>query len=152
MRSRQDAKTIRDFEDRDARRKDDPDDRFSKVAERNRKLDRVRRIKEREVSDGRDGNGSNPDKIPFSYQMSRQERQRDLQTIDIFRERRKENTIESALTREITVNHTINASFGQAHYFEYMFTNPYNEEHNFEISWDDEELRQVALCHVMKVS
>jgi nephrocystin-4 len=36
------------------------------------------------------------------------------------------------------------ASFGQAVFFEFMLTNPYNLEHNFEISWDDAELRLVT--------
>ncbi|KAJ3416505.1 Nephrocystin-4 [Chytridiales sp. JEL 0842] len=143
MRSQQDAKAIREGEERDAKNRDDPEDRFSKVAERNRKLDRIRRIRERENKENRI-EGPMKEVMPFNYQMSRQERQRDLQTIDIFRERRKQSTIEKSLTRDITVNHSINASFGQAHYFEYMFTNPYNEEHTFEIAWDDEELRLVV--------
>ncbi|KAI8853329.1 hypothetical protein BC829DRAFT_440033 [Chytridium lagenaria] len=64
------------------------------------------------------------DAANFSYQMTRQDRQRDLETIGIFRERRKPLVIEEAL----------------AVFFEFGFTNPYEEEHLFEISWADDEL------------
>ncbi len=75
--------------------------------------------------------------------MSREERNRDLQTMDIFRERKKKSAVEIFLKQQITTKQEIIASFGQASYFEYKFTNPYNVEHNFEIVWSDPELRYI---------
>lgn len=49
--------------------------------------------------------------------------------------------IHSNLKEQITTKHTINPSFGKACYFEFVFTNPYNRDCNFEITWDDSELR-----------
>jgi hypothetical protein len=77
------------------------------------------------------------------YNLSREERSRDLHTMDIFRERKKRTVVEGFLKQQITTKQVIIASFGQAVYFEYRFTNPYNMEHNFEIVWNDHELRLV---------
>jgi hypothetical protein len=52
--------------------------------------------------------------------------------------------VQSELRNQITTKHTIVASFGQAVFFEFMLTNPYHLEHNFEISYDDAELRLVT--------
>ncbi|KAI9330273.1 hypothetical protein DFJ73DRAFT_631038 [Zopfochytrium polystomum] len=108
------------------------------------KLERVKRVKER---DGRDS--EHIETLALAYSTSRQERQRDLQTIDIFRERcgrlaRKQSAIEKSLSANISVTHRVYASFGQAYFFEYLFCNPYNEEHLFSIFWDDLELRLVT--------
>jgi hypothetical protein len=77
------------------------------------------------------------------YNLSREERSRDLHTMDIFRERKKKTVVEGFLKQQITTKQVIITSFGQAVYFEYKFTNPYNVEHNFEIVWNDHELRLV---------
>ncbi|KAJ3068829.1 Nephrocystin-4 [Podochytrium sp. JEL0797] len=111
------------------------------VSDRRRKLDRVKRIMQRSHQYE---SALTEATMPFYYNLTRQERQRDLDTIDVFRERRKPPLIEKKLADQITVTHIINASFGQGHFFEYIFTNPYNEDHNFEIEWDDEELRLVT--------
>ncbi|KAJ3087899.1 Nephrocystin-4, partial [Quaeritorhiza haematococci] len=111
---------------------------------RNRKLDRLRRIRGKENVAFLYGNEKADDSsFTFTYQLTRAERQRDLHTIDVFRERRKKTVIAQSLKDEITTKHTIHASFGQAHYFEFLFTNPYDQDHNFEISWFDSELRIV---------
>ncbi|KAJ3381099.1 Nephrocystin-4 [Entophlyctis sp. JEL0112] len=116
----------------------DDDEYLHAVDERRRKLERVKRVLERNhQTDALLVDGA----APYHYNLTRQERQRDLDTIDVFRERRKPALIERKLAEQITVTHTINASFGQAHYFEYIFTNPYNEDSTFEILWDDDELR-----------
>ena len=73
--------------------------------------------------------------------MNREERSRDLQTIDIFRERKKKSNVQNALREQITTRQVYSASFGQAIFFEFNLTNPYNVEHNIEIEWMDEELR-----------
>ena len=52
--------------------------------------------------------------------------------------------MQAALREQITTKHSIVASFGQAVFFEFELTNPYNVEHNFEIEWDDSELRHVV--------
>ncbi|KAJ3202533.1 Nephrocystin-4, partial [Entophlyctis luteolus] len=119
----------------------DDDEYLHAVDERRRKLERVKRVLERNhQTDALLVDGA----APYHYNLTRQERQRDLDTIDVFRERRKPALIERKLAEQITVTHTINASFGQAHYFEYIFTNPYNEDSTFEILWDDDELRLVT--------
>ncbi|KXS11734.1 hypothetical protein M427DRAFT_421770 [Gonapodya prolifera JEL478] len=82
--------------------------------------------------------------LEFSYNATRQERQRDLQTITVFRERAKPSVIVSALEKSITSHHTIYPSFARACFFEFSFTNPYAVEHTFTISFDDEELRVVT--------
>ena len=86
MRAKNDSKLIK----ADSKEKDSMEiDSFSRIAERNRKLDIVRRVKSKEgqkLNNGADDE-SQKNTIPFSYHMSRQERQRDLHTIDIFRER-----------------------------------------------------------------
>ncbi|KAJ3031857.1 UNVERIFIED_CONTAM: Nephrocystin-4 [Siphonaria sp. JEL0065] len=118
------------------------DDEFlENVGDRRRKLDRVKRIMQRSHQYE---SALTEATMPFYYNLTRQERQRDLDTIDVFRDRRKPPLIEKKLADQITVTHLINASFGQGHYFEYIFTNPYNEDHNFEINWNDEELRLVT--------
>ncbi|KAJ3035882.1 Nephrocystin-4 [Rhizophlyctis rosea] len=121
------------------------------VDEKRRKLARLRRVREKENIVSPNVFGDTPEEDPvFTYQMSRQDRQRDLQTVDIFRERRKGHTIEEELKRQITTNHTVHASLGQAYYFEFLFQNPYNMEHNFEVSWDDVELRMITDSHEWK--
>ncbi|KAI9340885.1 hypothetical protein BDR26DRAFT_342199 [Obelidium mucronatum] len=119
----------------------DDDEFLENVGDRRRKLDRVKRIMQR---NHQYESALTEATMPFYYNLTRQERQRDLDTIDVFRDRRKPPLIEKKLSEQITVIHVINASFGQGHYFEYLFTNPYNEDHNFEIKWDDEELRLVT--------
>eukprot|EP00842_Homolaphlyctis_polyrhiza_P004727 jgi/Hompol1/5255/HPOL_001930-RA len=85
-------------------------------------------------------------KIPerFMFKLSRDERERDLNTIDIFRERHRKHKTHEMLREQITTQHTISPSLGQATFFEFVFTNPYNSDHIFNISWQDDELRLVT--------
>jgi hypothetical protein len=78
------------------------------------------------------------------YQMTRQERQRDILLMDSYRDRKKMVNIHNSLREQITTRHTVRASFGKAYYFEFLFTNPYDRDQNFEIAWDDAELRVVV--------
>jgi hypothetical protein len=96
------------------------------------------------------------------YQMTRQERQRDILLMDSYRERKKMVNIHNSLREQITTRHTVRASFGRceirtliilrAYYFEFLFTNPYDRDQNFEIAWDDAELRQVILSNPIESS
>ncbi|KAI8929906.1 hypothetical protein BC831DRAFT_441572 [Entophlyctis helioformis] len=79
----------------------------------------------------------------FMYRLSREERERDLKTIDIFRERRRKDATLDMLRREMTTSHVIHPSFGQATYFEFHLTNPYHTDQTFRIAWHDQELRLV---------
>ena len=54
---------------------------------------------------------------------------------------KKKMVLQDALMNEMTTSHTIEASFGQAHFFEYLFKNPYNHDATFEINIPDDELR-----------
>ncbi len=76
-----------------------------------------------------------------NYIYSRNDRNRELKTIEIFRERKKKQTIQDILRAEITTRHTINAYFGQGHYFEFVFTNPYGHDEIFEITWENKDIR-----------
>ncbi|KAJ3342983.1 Nephrocystin-4 [Kappamyces sp. JEL0680] len=80
----------------------------------------------------------------FVYKQTRSEKQKDLETLEIYRERRKKKTIQDALREQITTRHPIDASFGQGYYFEFVLENPYQQDHNFEISWDDTDLRIIS--------
>ncbi|KAI9193722.1 uncharacterized protein BJ171DRAFT_603015 [Polychytrium aggregatum] len=80
----------------------------------------------------------------FTYQMSRKDRQRDLQTIDMVRSRKRRTALDSHLRRQILSRHTVRATFGQAHFFEFLLQNPYSHESTFRIVWDDQELRLVT--------
>lgn len=107
------------------------------ASEISRKLTQVKRIRSLL-------NPASTDSNPPSYQSIRADRLRDLSTVTIFRARRLTPTIHSNLTNSITTTHTINASFGQGHYLEYTFKNPYNHDCTFSVSYSDDELRVVT--------
>lgn len=48
------------------------------------------------------------------------------------------------MRRQITTKHIINASFSQGHFFEFVLQNPYSTDQNFEVSWDNTNLRIVT--------
>jgi nephrocystin-4 len=85
----------------------------------------------------------------FAYKRSRAERKKDMETIEVYRERHKRSLIQSALKKQLTTVHKIDASFGQGYFFEFVFRNPYNEDHNFEIFWEDTELRSPPLTRII---
>lgn len=62
----------------------------------------------------------------------------------MFRERHKRQAIQDSLRKQLTTRHVIDCSFGQGYFFEFVFENPYNVDHTFEISWEDDELRIVT--------
>jgi hypothetical protein len=78
------------------------------------------------------------------YKQSRQERQKDLEIVGIYRERHKRQAIQESLRQQLTSRHVIDASFGQGYFFEFVFENPYSDDHTFEISWNDDELRIIT--------
>ena len=47
------------------------------------------------------------------------------------------------MREQITTKYTIDASFGQGYFFEYVLENPYNIDQVFEIEWDDTDLRVI---------
>jgi hypothetical protein len=81
------------------------------------------------------------EKETFGYQRSRKERQIDQEIIQIYRERHKQQTIIQKLKEQLTTKYPIEISFGQAKFFEFIFQNPYIYDQNFEICWNDDELR-----------
>ncbi|KAI9003253.1 hypothetical protein BC832DRAFT_99374 [Gaertneriomyces semiglobifer] len=108
---------------------------------------KLERVKEARQTAGLSSGASNIDSHSyeqFAYQMDRRDRQRDLQTISVFRERRRPATIRKALTNSLTTTHTVHASFGQCFFFEHLFRNPYAVPSTFLIHWSDDELRLVT--------
>jgi nephrocystin-4 len=79
--------------------------------------------------------------LALPYKRSRKERQDDLATIQVYREKNKNQTIMQRLTDEITTRFQIHTSYGQAHYFEFILQNPYGNDENFELNWAQDDLR-----------
>ncbi|TPX37068.1 hypothetical protein SmJEL517_g01115 [Synchytrium microbalum] len=119
-------------------------------AQNERKLAKARRVLRQSDATNSKSDANEKDEVFQTYQLSRQERQRDLQAIEIFRERKKRLVIGEELTKEITTHHTIYASLGLACYFEIVFTNPYNYDAKFDVSFDDAELRIVSNPAMLK--
>ncbi|KAJ3219266.1 Nephrocystin-4 [Dinochytrium kinnereticum] len=105
-----------------------------------RKLEKIDQVKQFFRGCPTSGSKIDGESTNFSYQVTRQDRQRDLETISIYRERKKPILIENALIKYMTTTYSIPASYGQAFFFEFIFTNPYEEEHLFEINSADNEL------------
>lgn len=61
------------------------------------------------------------------------QRQRDLQTIKLYRERCKHESIVNVLEGGITTQRTIHASLGKAEFFEFQLRNPYSTDQNVQI-------------------
>jgi nephrocystin-4 len=80
----------------------------------------------------------------YAYKRSRQERKKDLETLQIYRERHKHSTIQNILKQQLTATQKIDVSLGQGYFFEFVFKNPYSEDHNYEIFWEDSELRIIT--------
>jgi hypothetical protein len=102
-------------------------------AYRHMKEDSIEVPEEWQMADGEDDE--------FAYKRSRAERKKDMETIEVYRERHKKSLIQNSLKKQLTTVHKIDASFGQGYFFEFVFRNPYNEDHNFEIYWEDPETR-----------
>ncbi|XP_056651907.1 nephrocystin-4 isoform X3 [Monodelphis domestica] len=65
---------------------------------------------------------------------------RDLQIIDMYRERTKVENITNMLSLVITTHHTIYATLGTAEFFEFALKNPHNLQHTVSIEIDNPEL------------
>ena len=78
-----------------------------------------------------------------SFRKQKEERSRDLRTIQLYRDQSKNEGILSMLTQAITTKHSIHPSFGSAQFFEYVLKNPYNTEHTIVVNCDDSELKWV---------
>eukprot|EP01107_Rhizomastix_libera_P010838 TRINITY_DN28184_c0_g1_i1.p1 TRINITY_DN28184_c0_g1~~TRINITY_DN28184_c0_g1_i1.p1 ORF type:complete len:1219 (-),score=373.79 TRINITY_DN28184_c0_g1_i1:93-3749(-) len=68
------------------------------------------------------------------------ERERELRVIQMFRDKTKPVTVTEKLRQYTTSTHSIYPSFGSPSFFEYAFSNPYNQEHLFELHVDDNDL------------
>ncbi|KAI8910264.1 hypothetical protein EDD86DRAFT_204939 [Gorgonomyces haynaldii] len=79
----------------------------------------------------------------ISYERSRHEKERDLKTSEIFRERRKRQVITDALRNQITSTYTIHSSFGQGHFFEFLLVNPFKHDQVFDIGWENDLIRVI---------
>ncbi|KAI9099695.1 hypothetical protein DFS34DRAFT_615582 [Phlyctochytrium arcticum] len=79
-----------------------------------------------------------------SYHLSRSERQRDLQTIELFRARRLNPTLRAHLAAQQTVGGTLTVLLGQASYFHFVIRNPYNRPATFAAEWTMKNVRGVA--------
>ena len=78
-----------------------------------------------------------------TYQQTRQERNRDLQTVQLFRERYKNQFVRYNLENYLTTKHELEVNYGESNFFEFVFVNPYSSEHTFEINFEDSELRVI---------
>ncbi|TPX47147.1 hypothetical protein SeLEV6574_g02814 [Synchytrium endobioticum] len=120
-------------------------------AQIDRKLAKARRVLAHSDANNVKRDVSNEcDEAFQTYQLSSQERQRDMQTIEIFRERKKRVAIVEALSKHVTTCHTVYPSLGLLCYFEFIFANPYNYDAKFDISFDDAELRIISNAAMLK--
>lgn len=72
--------------------------------------------------------------------QEKQERARDLKTIEMYRSENKQEGIISMLNQAITTEHSIHPSLGSTEFFEFELKNPYNVEHTIIVECDDPEL------------
>ncbi|XP_013402548.1 nephrocystin-4 isoform X2 [Lingula anatina] len=79
-----------------------------------------------------------------SYKQLKQERTRDLKTIDLYRQQTKQEGILTMLNSAITAQHNIYPSLGTSEFFEFVLRNPYNVQHTITIEWTDPELYVVT--------
>ena len=70
----------------------------------------------------------------------KEERMRDLRTIELFRAQSKRDGIMNMLNFAITTEHTLFASMGTTEFFEFALRNPYNMEHTVIIDCPDSDL------------
>eukprot|EP01116_Phalansterium_solitarium_P021972 TRINITY_DN7072_c0_g1_i1.p1 TRINITY_DN7072_c0_g1~~TRINITY_DN7072_c0_g1_i1.p1 ORF type:complete len:1412 (+),score=481.36 TRINITY_DN7072_c0_g1_i1:87-4322(+) len=81
---------------------------------------------------------------PSTMVEQRVSRERDLKTVQLYREKAKRETIAQQLKKYMTTSHKIYASFGAPIFFELMFTNPYPDDHCFTVTFDDADLSLVT--------
>ncbi|XP_066296453.1 nephrocystin-4-like isoform X4 [Branchiostoma lanceolatum] len=68
------------------------------------------------------------------------QRNRDLRTVELYREQTKHDGITSMLSQVITTHYTVFPSLGTAEFFEFVLKNPYNVEHTITVDSDTPQL------------
>eukprot|EP00112_Aurelia_sp_Birch-Aquarium-sp1_P012360 Seg26.6 transcript_id=Seg26.6/GoldUCD/mRNA.D3Y31 product=Nephrocystin-4 protein_id=Seg26.6/GoldUCD/D3Y31 len=105
-------------------------------AVRKRKLERMQAV--RQIQDGN---------VTNAFVLQKEEkvqRQRDLQTIKLYRERCKHEGIINILEDGITTHRTMHASLGKAEFFEFALKNPYSVDQNVEINFQDRDIAVIT--------
>lgn len=105
-------------------------------SERRKKLSRMQAVRKTESDE-------NVPPIVESFRAVKEERSRDLKTIDTYRTASKRDGILNVLSAAITTEYIIHPSFGKISFFEFSLRNPYNTAHTVEIECEDPELRLV---------
>ncbi|XP_033104596.1 nephrocystin-4-like isoform X2 [Anneissia japonica] len=103
-----------------------------------RKLARMKALRQIENT----SNGTS--KSVLLKKEERVQRNRDLKTIMMYRDRTKNENILNMLQSVITTEHTVHPSFGHAQFFEFVLKNPYNVEHTISIQSNDPELSVIT--------
>ncbi|XP_075695596.1 nephrocystin-4 [Rhinoderma darwinii] len=80
----------------------------------------------------------------LSQHEQRTQHTRDLQIIEAYRERTKDECISSMLNQAITSNYTVYATLGTAEFFEFQLKNPYNIQYTVSIEIDHPDLRVIV--------
>lgn len=75
-----------------------------------------------------------------SFRKEKEDRSRDLKTIELYRSQGKRDGIMDMLSQAISTEHTIHPSLGNTDFFEFVLKNPYNVEHTIIVECDDPEL------------
>ena len=75
-----------------------------------------------------------------TFRHEKEERSRDLKTIELYRQQNKKDGILNMLNAAITTEHTVSPSLGTTEFFEFVLRNPYNVEHTVMLDVDDPEL------------
>ena len=79
--------------------------------------------------------------VPFqTFRQEKEERSRDLRTIELYREQTKKEGILCMLNQAITTEHSLSPAMGSTEFFEFVLHNPYNVEHTVFLDVDDPEL------------
>ncbi|XP_065506154.1 nephrocystin-4 isoform X1 [Caloenas nicobarica] len=101
------------------------------AAARRRKLRRMALVRQQEDA----GGGRTPQLLGWQEQ-----RARDLQLVDAYREHTKGESISRVLSQAITATRTVHAVLGTAEFFEFALKNPYSIRHTVTIEIDHPEL------------
>ncbi|XP_072442837.1 nephrocystin-4 isoform X6 [Chiloscyllium punctatum] len=74
----------------------------------------------------------------------RKHHERDLQIINVYRERIKSESISRMLSQAITTQYTLYATLGNAEFFEFSLKNPYSVQHTITIECEHPELSVIV--------
>ncbi|XP_071945028.1 nephrocystin-4-like [Antedon mediterranea] len=116
------------------------------VQESNRESDAVKQRKLARMKALRqlDNASNGTSKSVLLKKEERIQRNRDLRTIELYRDRTKKENILNMLQSVITTEHTVHPSFGHAEFFEFVLKNPYNVDHTISIQIEDTELSVIT--------